>query len=151
MMEEHEYHLAYQQLNPHPCIFEKAILSTRCSCGHCQRLNLAEREGAACLSPTVANSCAELLTQLRHHAQFALKLSSLTKTLPHTKAMKIQGGGLLGLQAVLYPHLANAKQVENISALIEQIITRYGQFNQLPPSEMLEVIKFISHYQVRGH
>lgn len=145
-MEENEYRQTYYELNSNPCIFEKVVLSGRGACVQCRRLSIAEREGVACLSPPRTVLCADLLKQLRYKAIFALKLTQLRGPLPHTKEMKVQGGGLLGLQAVLFPNLRDVKQVGNIEGLVTQALTTFGEFEQLPYQE---IVKFISHYQVR--
>ena len=143
-MEENQYRQAYHSLNPHPCAFEKAVLSGRCACVQSYRIYIAERETVACLARQTA--CRELLIQLHNNARFALKISHSTGPLPHTKEMKVQCGGLLGLQAILYPELAQLKQVENIDALVTQASITFEQFDRLPYQEL---VRFITHYQVR--
>lgn len=145
-MEEIEYKQTYEVLNPYPCAFEKAILSGRCSCIHCQRIYLAEREGAACLSPQGAVPCAELVKELRENAKFTLRVSQVLSPLPHTKEMKVQCGGLLGLQAAVFPDLAEEVKVANIYALVIQAIAMFERLDQLPYQD---IIKFIGHYSVR--
>jgi hypothetical protein len=147
IMDEREYQQVRERLNQCPCVFEKAILTNRCGCEKCQRLNLAERELATCTSPTAQQRCIELLDQLYQNARFALKQPHLTAPLPHGKVMKVQCGGLLGLQTLLFSE-SNTTQpaVGNIDALITQALETYGDLKKLPYQE---VVKFISHYQVR--
>lgn len=142
-MEEDQYKQAYYDLNPSPCAFEKAILSGRCACVQGYRVNIAEREAVACLAKQTF--CTELLAQLHKNARFALKVSQWSP-LPHTKEMKVQCGSLLGLQAILHPELAQAKQVQNIDVLVTQALATFEKFERLPYQEL---VKFISHYQVR--
>lgn len=145
-MDEREYQQAREQLNQCPCTFEKAVLSSRCGCVHFQRLNIAEREAAACQVPVAQARCNQLLHYLYQNAQFALKLSHLGHQLAHAKAMKLQCGGLTGLQAVLQSPLSDHPQVENIDALITQALKVFDKLEQLPYQK---IIKFINHYQVR--
>lgn len=146
-MEEQEYKQAYHTLNPTPCVFEKAILSGRCACCRCQRLNIAEREAVACLAEETYPLCTVLLQHLRQSAQFALKLSYHSDSLPHAKEMRVQCGGLLGLQTLLLPEKTQTTyQVKDIDTLIKQAMLHFGQLAQLPYQE---IVKFISHYQVR--
>ena len=147
-MDEREYQQAREQLNQCPCVFEKAVLSTRCSCVHFQRLNIAEREAAACQAPIAQARCTQLLHYFYQNARFALKLSHLEHQLAHAKAMKLQCGGLTGLSAVLqFPPSHHPSQVKNIDALITQALTAFNKLEQLPYQE---IIKFINHYQVRS-
>lgn len=146
-MDEREYQQAREQLNQCPCTFEKAILSSRCGCVHFQRLNIAEREAAACRSPIAQVRCTQLLHYLYKNAQFALKLSHLSQQLAHAKAMKLQCGGLTGLQAILLSQQSVKPQVENIDALITQALNTFNKLEQFPYQE---IVKFINHYQVRS-
>jgi hypothetical protein len=146
-MDEHEYEQVRERLNETPCVFEKAILTNRCACEQCQRLNLAERELATCISPTGQQRCIELLDQLYKNARFALKQAHLTGPLPHGKVMKVQCGGLLGLQTLLFSESPTTQPaVGNIDALMIKALETYGELKKIPYQE---VIKFISHYQVR--
>lgn len=147
MVYEQEFKRTYFTLNQRPCPFEKAILSSRCNCSQSQRLYLAEREGITCISEEIYSLCSVLLEQLCIKAQFALKLMRTGEPLPHAKAMKVQCGGLLGLQTILQNKSSDNQHVEDISTLILQAITTFKQFEQLPYQE---IVKFISTYQVRG-
>ncbi|MEN8217423.1 MAG: hypothetical protein ABFS56_13860 [Pseudomonadota bacterium] len=141
-MDEHEFQQTRERLNQCPCPFEKAILSSRCGCAKCQRLNIAERETAACVSHTAQARCAVLLDQLYQNARFALKQPRIEGPQSHAKAMKVQCGGLFGLATVL-----SEGPVENIHALVTQAVERFGSLEALPFSE---IVKFISHYQIRA-
>jgi len=145
-MDEHEFQQARERLNQCPCPFEKAILSSRCGCAKCQRLNIAEREAAACVSPAAQARCAVLLDQLYQNARFALKQPRIEGPQPHAKAMKVQCGGLFGLATVLSEG-ADVSPVENIDALVTQAMETFGSLENMPFSE---IVKFISHYQVRA-
>jgi len=147
-MDEQEFQQARENLNQCPCPFEKALLSSRCGCAQFRRLNIAERESAACISPTAQRRCAELLELLYQNARFALKQAHLEGPQPHAKAMKVQCGGLLGLQTVLDSQSAETPApVENIDALVTQTLDKFGEFQKLP---YFEIVKFISNYQVRA-
>lgn len=147
MVYEHEFKQTYYTLNQRPCSFEKAILSSRCACTKSQRLHIAEREGITCTSADIHPFCVTLLKQLCENAQFALKLKYSSQSLPHAKAMKVQCGGLLGLQAILQGESKDMQNVQDISTLILQAVATFGQFERLPYQE---IIKFISVYQVRA-
>ncbi len=154
-MDEREFQQVREQLNQHPCPFEKAIFSSCCGCTKCQRLNLAERETAACLSATAQARCVILLDKLYQNARFAIKKVRLVDPQPHAKAMKVQCGGLIGLQSVLVLKEAfdtkkvgfETKQVKDIDALITEALEQLGGVEKFPYQE---IVKFISHYQVRA-
>ena len=97
-MEEKAYKDTYDSINERRCVFEKTINSRRCTCKQSQRFHLADREGIACKSTTGNALCIEFLNSMRSKARFALHLTSADGPLPHTKEIKVQTGGLLGLQ-----------------------------------------------------
>jgi hypothetical protein len=145
-MEEFEFQQTREQLNQCPCPYEKAILSSRCFCKNCQRIYIAEREMATCLAPPAQEYCLTLRDRLNEKARFALKQTHLDGPQPHTKAMKMQCGGLQGLQAILAQE-TELKPVKNITALVTQAIEQFGDLTHLPYQE---IVRFISNYQVRS-
>jgi hypothetical protein len=134
-MDEYEF-------NQCPCPFEKAILTSRCGCEKFQRLNIAEREAAACVSVSAQQQCVELLEQLYQNARFALQQSNLNSPLVHAKMMKLQCGGLQGLQSIL----KQRGNINNINGLVKYIFTNFDDLKKIPYQE---IVQFISHYQVR--
>lgn len=134
-MDEYEF-------NQCPCPFEKAILTSRCGCEKFQRLNIAEREAAACVSTCSQKQCIELLEQLYKNARFALQQSDVNSPLAHAQMMRLQCGGLQGLQSML----KQTGNINNINGLVKYIFTNFDDLNKIPYQE---IVQFISHYQVR--
>ncbi|MCK5718829.1 MAG: hypothetical protein KAH84_02635 [Thiomargarita sp.] len=148
-MEESEFQQARMELNQCPCPYEKAILSGRCGCHYSQRLSIAEREMMSCVSIKSKQRCSTLLTLFYQKSRFALKQVDLEQQHSHNQMMKVQCGGLYGLQLILFPKQANTFniiQVQDIDILIENALTTYFSIKQFPYQELL---KFIRNYQVR--
>lgn len=145
MVEEDEYRSTYQKINQRRCVFEKAILTRRCSCLCSARFYLADREGIACDSATAYDRCSHFITQLRENARFALKITVLDDELPHAKEIKVQNGGLLGLQRILHPELSGDKVIDvaGLTALGEQT---YGSLKQIPYQD---IVKSIADFEGR--
>jgi hypothetical protein len=139
MVEEDEYRSTYQKINQRRCVFEKAILTQRCCCLCSARFYLADREGIACDSGSAHERCSHFITQLRKNARFALKITVLDGELPHAKEIKVQNGGLLGLQRILHPDLSSDKVIDvaRLTALGEQT---YGSLEQIPYQELVKSI-----------
>ena len=74
-MDQDRFRQTYREMNERACLFEKSILSGRCSCSQSSRFCLAEREGVHCVSDQAQDQCGDLLELLKHHARFALKLN----------------------------------------------------------------------------
>lgn len=138
-MDEQEYRTTYHSINDLRCVFEKAILSRRCACSRCKRFHLADREGAACESTAALQRCSTLLTQLRQKALFALKLTQLEGELPHAKEIKVQTGGLLGLQQAMHPEI-HSESVKDIAGLLEEALRHYPDLEALPYPRIMQTV-----------
>jgi hypothetical protein len=142
-MEEQEYRDTYHKLNQRRCIFEKTISSRRCTCEKALRFHLADREGIACKSAAGNALCIELLNSMRHKARFALHLTRADAPLPHAKEIKVQTGGLLGLQSLLRPEKPGQQNVDNVLGLINLALQRFGRLAELPYDGIIQaIVKF---------
>jgi hypothetical protein len=141
-MDETAYKSARGEINPLPCVFEKALLSRCVVCDLSVRHLLAERETVACTDPLARAACGELSGLLREKSSFALKLTEAARILPHAMIMKIQCGGLGGLRDVLDP----AAPAPDVHRLVRRAQAEYGALDALPFSR---IIQGVSHWQGR--
>ena len=138
-MEENEYRSFYHAINRERCVFEKTILSRRANCHHAHRFNLADREGVACQQQEAASLCQTTLKQMRDKALFALKLTRIDGPLPHAKEIKVQTGGLYGLQQLLGDS-DTTQPIADIIALVQSALDQYGAIDALPYEEIARSI-----------
>ena len=141
-MDETAYKSARGEINPLPCVFEKALLSRCVVCELSVRHLLAERETVACTDAPARAACGELSGLLREKSSFALKLTEAARILPHAMIMKIQCGGLGGLRDVLDP----AAPAPDVHQLVRRAQAEYGALDALPFSQ---IIQGVSHWQGR--
>lgn len=146
-MDEKEFKKTFRDVNDAPCVFAKAILRRCARCSRSQKLFIAEREAVACKSPGARQTCAEVLDVLHQKATFALRLPQPTLVLPHGKELKVQCGGMLGLQQALHEQSDTAEVVEDIYDLLQNAISDYGNVDTLPYGE---VVKGITRFKPRG-
>jgi hypothetical protein len=139
-MEEREYKTTYQALNQRRCIFEKAISSRSCNCTQAARFCLADREGVACKSEADNRTCIDLLDSLRRNARFSLHVTHADGPLPHAKEIRVQTGGLLGLQKLLHPETTGHDKVVDICRLSREALARYGTLEALPYKQIVQAI-----------
>ena len=139
-MEEREYREIYSAINERRCPYEKAVNSRRCNCSQSKRFNLANREGVACKSAAGNLLCNELLNIIRRKARFSLHVTHATSPLPHAKEIKVQVGGLLGLQKLLDPQAAEATTVADIYGLTNTAVTSYSGLDALPYDEIMQSV-----------
>ena len=142
-MDEQQYRNTYHSINERRCVFEKTINSRRSTCKQAHRFQLADREGIACRSTSANVLCKELLDHMRSKARFALHLTSADSPLPHAREIKVQTGGLLGLQMLLHPEKSAADNVENIIGLVDTALTRFECLENLPYDIIVQaIVKF---------
>lgn len=141
-MHEASFHVTRQQINPLPCVFEKALLCQAAACEAAQRIALAERELVACREPLARAACGQLLTLLRANSAFALKVKDTQSILPHAMTMKVQCGGLVGLKDLLDPD-AHAPDVLKLVRLAQ---AEFGELDKLPFSR---IVQGVSRWQIR--
>lgn len=134
MVDETAFRHTREELNPLPCVFERALLARHAVCDLAQSHQIAERETVACSQPSAHAACARLAGLLREKSGFALHLTATQRILPHAMMMKIECGGLDGLKALLD---ANAL-VANVRRLVRLAEERHGELDELPFSEIVQ-------------
>lgn len=135
-MDENAFMHALGSINPVPCVFGKVILSRHCACTRVNKRYAAEREMVSCADAGARVHCAELLELLRNNSLFALKLTHLTLPLPHGPEMRVQCGGLQGLQA----EVDGATEVTDIAELVAQATIKFGSLENLPYSKIVQSV-----------
>lgn len=131
-MDNQVFRETYDAINERYCPFEKSILTNQCACSRAQRFCIAEREGVHCQADEAQARCIGLLQLLRNQARFALKTTDGSAALPHAKAMRVQVGGLRGLHRALHPETPAPNKIEDVDAIVEAAILRFGSLEALP-------------------
>ena len=146
-MDEKHYKETYSNINPNRCVFEKSINSRICNCSKSQRFNLADREGVACSSNIGLARCNQLIILLHSNARFALQRLDV-ENLGHAQEIKIQNGGLLGLQGELALQsqlgITAKNSVTDIDAIIANAEKEYKNIENFPYSKIMQVINAYS-------
>ncbi len=145
-MDQDVFRKTYREVNERFCAYEKSILTNHCDCSQAERFCIAEREGVHCRSDAAQARCLELLEMLRENARFALKSLDRSASVAHGKAMKIQVGGLRGLEAALHPESEAPPVIADVHGTIEAAESRFKGLRNLP---MQVVIQHIAAFQGR--
>ena len=103
---------------PH-CVFRKPVMGSGFPCQHASLCHTPMGCSVLCEDLDAYDRCNDVLETLIHAGRFALGYTLDTDSLTHGKLMKIQHGGLLGLNKVLNPD-RDPMDIEDISLLIEQ-------------------------------
>lgn len=132
-MDEAAYRQKFSLLIERPCSFEKAILSGCVSCPVVLRVQIAEREALACKEPASHVRCSELHDLLRKSFAFALGNTHPDSVLSHAQELRIQCGGLSGLQSVF----DGTAEVADVDLLLDDILQKWGDLDEVPFSEVV--------------
>ncbi|WP_198265400.1 hypothetical protein [sulfur-oxidizing endosymbiont of Gigantopelta aegis] len=157
-MDEDNYRIAYKEKNPTRCYFEKMLLMRYGGCEKASKLLLAEREAFACGSEFAQQQCFKLIENLRSSARFSLQVTQIDGPLPHAKEIKVQVGGMFGLQQLLSSKDLTQTDVlndddakfgeqsqehapiENIYGTVKEAVEQYQSLAGIPYNELVKAI-----------
>lgn len=117
-----------------PCVFAHALRSRTAVCALSERQALAERDLLVCTHPVARTHCGTLAELLHERARFALRLPPPGRPLVHAQALRLQCGGLAGVQASL------GEAVPDVHRMIGQAQDSHGSLTELPWSQIVPVI-----------
>lgn len=146
-MDETAFRQARKAVVQHPCPFEKALLAGCGACSLSARMNIAEREAVACLDAAARDDCATLLDLLRRNSTFALHLSPADVPLTHAQEMKVQCGGLAGLQRTL----TGKETIGDIHSLVQAARRVHADLAALPYSAIVQSVAAWQTRRRAGH
>lgn len=138
-MDEDNYRKTYRELIDTPCPFEKAVLRHCADCHFALVINLAERHAIGCQSEMAQQRCLDFSNALHERAAFAVGLGRLSGPVPHGKEIKIQCGGMLGVQQALGLG-GDPAHAGDISALLDAAAVRFGDLDRLPYESIVRAI-----------
>ena len=141
-MDEDAFRKELQATDRLACPFGKAILARCCACALSGKRAIAEREAVICAGPMAQARCELLYGLLYDNSQFALRRIHPDAPLTHVQNMKIQCGGLRGLQLLQ----DGTNEVADVAALVEAAQHAFGSLEGLPFST---IIQSVSAFQPR--
>ncbi len=142
-MDESAYKSMRGSWSDRTCAFEKTVLTKCVYCSQVEKHNLAEREVVLCQDALHRSRCISLYQLLRSNFTFALGVTHIDDPLPHAKEMRLQCGGLIGLQYVVDGKV----EVNDVSQLLDAAQQSFGELEQLPFQEVVLAAKM--HYRYR--
>jgi len=142
-MDETAYRQALTTSIPRHCPFERSVLTHCAECSRAEKHNIAEREAVSCNSAEALKGCIALHDSLRHNFKFALGKSHIDGPLPHAQEMRIQCGGLRGLQFILN----SEEQVQDIDLLFAEAQRKFGELADFPYAQIVRWAT--THYKAR--
>jgi hypothetical protein len=142
-MDETAYRQALTTSIPRYCPFEKTVLTHCAACSKAEKHNIAEREAVACNSAKAHELCIAFRDSLRHNFTFALGKLQIDGPLPHAQEMRMQCGGLRGLQFTLDGN----DEVRDVAALLEMAQQKFGEVADFPYAQIVRLAN--TNYRAR--
>jgi hypothetical protein len=142
-MDETAYRQALATSIQNLCPFEKTVLTHCAACVRAEKHNIAEREIVACDNADALGRCIALRDLLRHNFTFALGKLHIDEPLPHAQEMRMQCGGLRGLQFAVDGN----DEVNDVDALLVKAQQQFGDLADLPYSQIVRWAT--AHYKRR--
>jgi hypothetical protein len=116
------------------CVFAKALLARAAVYELAQRRAVAERELVECPSPVARTNCGTLSALLHERARFTLRLPGTGQPLIHAQALRLQCGGLQGMQQAL------AAPVADVHRMVGLAHERHGSLTDLPWASIVQAV-----------
>lgn len=132
-MDETAYRQALTTSISRHCPFEKSILTHCAACSKAEKHNIAEREVVSCRNTEAHQRCIAFRDSLRHNFTFALGKLHIDGPLPHAQEMRMQCGGLRGLQFTLEGN----DEVRDAAVLLEMAQQKFGELADFPYAQIV--------------
>jgi hypothetical protein len=136
MVDEAAFRQVLCNANLQSCPFSKAVLAGCFTCALIEKHYIAERESLVCADSSARLICTSLHQLLYENSTFALKHIHGDDPLTHSQELKLQCGGLNGLQYVVN----GAESVEDIFNLIDAAFRKFGALEVFPYSQIIQSI-----------
>jgi len=133
-MDETAYRQILSATIPGTCPFEKSILTHCVACSKAEKHSIAEREIVACNNALALERCKALRDLLRVNFTFALGKPHIDGPLPHALEMRMQCGGLKGLQY----SLDDSDEVRDVAVLVAMARHQFGELSDFPYSLIVQ-------------
>jgi hypothetical protein len=115
------------------CPFAGALMANQFDCQCATEITRRDGPSIGCTSKDMQKKCETLFATIKQSALEHMGYEDDLTQMPHSALMKIQMGGLLGLQRVLG---AEAPSVEDVQALVNQAEQQYHRLEQVPAGEL---------------
>ena len=131
-------------METYKCPFNGTLIGSTFGCAHAEPVVRRGGPDVACRSASMHANCADLFERLKAAALPAFGVDDDLTQMPHSVLMKVQHGGLLGLQRLLGD--GSSTRVADISALVAQALVQYETTSAVPCAQ---VVPDMTGYQIK--
>lgn len=116
----------------HKCPYSGTLVSEQFACTQAKTVVRRGGSEVECLSASGHTRCVALFQRMKRAALPAFGVEDDLLTMPHSVLIKIQHGGLLGLQRILGEVAGEVSTVTDINGLCDSALQRYADVESIP-------------------
>jgi hypothetical protein len=125
-------------MEEYKCAFSNTLVTSQFTCEKGEQVTRRGGPDVVCTSDEAHQQCEKLFQRMKHVALPAFGVEDDLLSMPHSVLVKIQFGGLLGLQRKQGNGTDASAVVKNIHGLVSQTIGKYGSLDAIPCQAFVE-------------
>jgi len=125
-------------MEEYKCAFSNTLVTNQYGCAKGVQVTRRSGPDIACTSAEAHQRCERLFQKMKEAALPAFGVEDDLLSMPHSVLVKIQYGGLLGLQRLLDNGAAAPAAVGDIHDLVDRAIERHGGVDAIPCQAFVE-------------
>ncbi|MEK7717042.1 MAG: hypothetical protein AAB322_04735 [Pseudomonadota bacterium] len=125
-------------MEEHKCAFSNTLVTGQFGCEKGEQVTRRGGPDVVCTSDEAHRQCDKLFQRMKQAALPAFGVEDDLLSMPHSVLVKIQFGGLLGLQRLQGNGTDESAVVKNIHGLVGQTIGKYGGLDAIPCQAFVE-------------
>lgn len=114
------------------CVFSAPLITRHSGCALAREVTRRGGPEIACTDEAAQAACAQLFDHLKTAALPAFGVEDDLLSMPHSVLVKIQHGGLLGLQRLVQGGAAGDGRIDNIQQLVAAAHRQFGEMAAIP-------------------
>ena len=118
------------------CPFNQTLRSEIFGCEHAVAVTRRDGPDVSCASQRGQARCTAVFQGMKGSALAALGVEDDPQQVAHSVVVKVQFGGLLGLQRRLGAAPPEPERIENIDALMERAVEHFGSVADIPYTDL---------------
>ncbi len=118
------------------CPFNQTLRSETFGCVHAAAITRRDGPDVCCTSQPAQERCTALFEGMKRSALPAFGVADDPQQMPYSVVVKVQFGGLLGLQRHLGMASPDPARVDNIDALVERAVSVHGSLADIPYADL---------------
>jgi len=127
-------------MTEYKCAFSHPLIGGQFGCENAEQVTRRGGPDIACREEGAHAQCERVFQRMKEAVLPAFGAEDDLLSMPHSVLVKIQYGGLLGLQRLLGAGGADVAEVRNIHALVGQAVQAHGSLEAIPYPALVEDI-----------